>query len=227
MPWYKGLTLIENLEKIDIIENQIQPLRLVVQHVIRPDQDFRGYAGTINSGTLKKVQNVKILPSGFSTEVDKIFDFKNELKEAYTNQAITLTLKDNLDVSRGDFIVDSKNPPEIADQFRIDLIWMDNNQLISGKLFIIKLQGRMLNARILIKHKYDINNFSKIKATSLSMNEIGACDIIFEKPIVFEKYEENRNLGALIVINPESNNTSAAGRINYAFVVQQIFTFKL
>ena len=96
-----------------------------------------------------------------------------------------MTLKDNLDVSRGDFIVDAKNPPEIADQFRIDLIWMDNNQMISGASFLIKLQGRMLNAKILIKHKYDINNFSKIKATSLSINEIGACDIIFEKPIVF------------------------------------------
>ena len=133
MPWYKGLTLIENLEKIDIIENQIQPLRMVVQHVIRPDQDFRGYAGTINSGTLKKAQNVKILPSGYSTEVDKIFDFKSEIKNANTKQAITLTLKDNLDVSRGDFIVDAKNPPEIADQFRIDLIWMDNKKMISGK----------------------------------------------------------------------------------------------
>ena len=215
MPWYKGLTLIENLEKIDIIENKIQPLRMVVQHVIRPDQDFRGYAGTINSGTLKKAQSVKILPSGYSTEVDKIFDFKNEIKNANTNQAITLTLKDNLDVSRGDFIVDAKNPPEMADQFRIDLIWMDKNQMISGKSFVIKLQGRMLKAKILIKHEYDINNFSKIKATSLSMNEIGACDIIFEKPIVFEKYDENRNLGALIVIDPETNNTSAAGRINY------------
>ena len=215
MPWYKGLTLIENLEKIDIIENKIQPLRMVVQHVIRPDQDFRGYAGTINSGTLKKAQSVKILPSGYSTEVDKIFDFKNEIKDANSNQAITLTLKDNLDVSRGDFIVDEKNPPEMADQFRIDLIWMDKNQMISGKSFVIKLQGRMLKAKILIKHEYDINNFSKIKATSLSMNEIGACDIIFEKPIVFEKYDENRNLGALIVIDPETNNTSAAGRINY------------
>ena len=215
MPWYKGLTLIENLEKIDIIENKIQPLRMVVQHVIRPDQDFRGYAGTINSGTLKKAQSVKILPSGYSTEVDKIFDFKNQIKDANSNQAITLTLKDNLDVSRGDFIVDEKNPPEMADQFRIDLIWMDKNQMISGKSFVIKLQGRMLKAKILIKHEYDINNFSKIKATSLSMNEIGACDIIFEKPIVFEKYDENRNLGALIVIDPETNNTSAAGRINY------------
>ncbi len=216
MPWYKGLTLIENLEQIEVIRNQVKPLRMVVQHVIRPNQDFRGYAGTINSGTLKKAQNVKILPSGFLSEVDKIFNFKNEIKDANASQAITLTLKENLDVSRGDFIVDAKNPPEMADQFRIDLIWMDNEQMVSGKSYIIKLQGRMLNAKILIKHKYDINNFNKIKVTSFSMNEIGACDIIFEKPIVFEKYEENRNLGALIVIDPETNNTSAAGRINYA-----------
>ena len=216
MPWYKGKTLINNLENFEINENENSPLRLSIQYVIRPHQDFRGYAGSINSGVLKQGQVVKILPSGMLSKVKSIYDFENQIKFGVKNQAVTFTLDDELDISRGDLVVDEKNPPEISDQFRIDLIWMDNKVFLSGKNYLIKIQGRLINAKIILKYKYDINNFSKIKTTTLAMNEIGACDIIFEKPIVFETYEKNRDLGSIIIIDIETNNTSGAGRINYA-----------
>ncbi len=217
MPWYKGYSLMEKLDRVGIPSLPLKfPLRLTVQYVIRPNQDFRGYAGTIQSGSLKKGQKVVILPSGIKTKVDKIYDYKKIIDLAPTNKAVTFTLTDNVDLSRGDMIADLDKPPQLANQFNINIIWMDDKKFVSGKTYLIKVQAKTLNARILIKNRIDINNFSKLKSNNLSINEIGECDIIFEKPIVYEKYSYNKILGSMIIIDPFTNATSGVGMINFA-----------
>ena len=217
MPWYKGYSLMEKLDRVSITSlPQKSPLRLTVQYVIRPNQDFRGYAGTIHSGSLKKGQKVVILPSGIKTKLDKIYDYKKIIDFAPTNKAVTFTLTDNVDLSRGDTIADLNKPSQLANQFNINMIWMDDNKFVSGKTYLIKVQAKTLSARILIKNRIDINNFSKIKSNKLSINEIGECEIIFQKPIVYEKYSYNKILGSMIIIDPFTNATSAVGMINFA-----------
>ncbi len=217
MPWYKGSSLISKLDEISILPSHIKsPMRLSVQYVIRPNQDFRGYAGIIQSGRLQKEQKVVILPSGIKTKVDKIYDYDKIIDSAPTNKAVTFTLTNDVDLSRGDMIADIDNPPQPADQFNINMIWMDDNKLISGKTYLTKVQATILNARILIKNKVEISNFSKIKSNTLSINEIGECEIIFEKNIVYEKYLDNKLLGSMIIIDPITNATSGVGMINFA-----------
>ena len=217
MPWYKGYSLMEKLDRVLISSLPLKsPLRLTVQYVIRPNQDFRGYAGTIHSGSLKKGQRVVILPSGIKTKVDKIYDYQKIIDLAPTNKAVTFTLTDNVDLSRGDMIADLDKPPQLANQFNINIIWMDDNKFVSGKNYLIKVQAKTLNARIIIKNRIDINNFSKIKSNNFSINEIGVCEIIFEKSILYEKYSCNKILGSMIIIDPFTNATSGVGMINFA-----------
>ena len=217
MPWYKGYSLMEKLDRVLISSLPLKsPLRLTVQYVIRPNQDFRGYAGTIHSGSLKKGQRVVILPSGIKTKVDKIYDYQKIIDLAPTNKAVTFTLTDNVDLSRGDMIADADKPAQSANQFNINIIWMDDNKFVSGKNYLIKVQAKTLNARIIIKNRIDINNFSKIKSNNFSINEIGVCEIIFEKSILYEKYSCNKILGSMIIIDPFTNATSGVGMINFA-----------
>ena len=213
--WYKGLTLFDYLDNHDELSDNLKALRIPIQYVIRNKQNLRSYAGTIASGKLSKKQKVKVLPSGFETRISKIFEYNNQIKQAFSMQAVTFTLDDHLDISRGDFIVDADNSYNFSDQFRVDLIWMDLNHFLPGRTYTIKMECRTLKAKIFIKYKYDINTFKKIMSKVLKLNDIASCDIIFETKIVYENYEINKTLGSFIVIDPETNSTCGAGKINY------------
>ena len=159
--WYKGPTLINYLDDNYEDTYDLKTLRLPIQYVIRNNQNMRNYAGTIASGKLSKKQKVMVLPSGIETRINKIFKYDKEINQAYKTQAITFTLDDHIDLSRGNFIVDNENPCDLADQFRVDLIWMDINPLLPGRTYDIKMECRTLKAKIFIKYKYDISNFNK------------------------------------------------------------------
>ena len=163
---------------------------------------FRGYAGTIVSGK-KRNQSVKVLPSGFETKVETIFDFNKKLSSAESGKSITFTLKDQLDVSRGDILVEKSQPCEIANQFRIDLIWMDIKPFYPSITYLIKMENRLLKAKIFIKYKYDIEYYKKLQTSTLALNDIASCDISFDQKIVFETYDNNIRLGSMIIIDPE------------------------
>ncbi len=214
--WYSGKALMKYLEKLDETFDDTLPLRVPIQYVIKNLKDFRGYTGTVTSGVIYKNQRVKVLPSGFNTSIEKIIDQKKDLKSASSMQAITFTLKDNIDVSRGDFLVDCDKPFEMADQFRVDLIWMETETFMPGRTYLIKMECRLLKAKIFIKFKYDIDNFKKLMSKTLELNDIASCNMIFEQKIFYEKYDDNRILGSFIVIDPDNNNTCGAGRINFA-----------
>ena len=218
MTWYNGLSLINYLDNFEEKSDHKKPLRIPIQHVIRSVNDFRGYAGTIVSGEMYKNQKVKILPSGFNTTIKKIIEknVEEEIQNAKNQKSVTFTLNDHIDISRGDFVVDQKNPCEMADKFRIDLIWMDKKSFFPGRTYFVKMECRLLKAKIFLKYKYDINNFTKLMSKTLNLNDIASCDIIFEQNVVYENYEINRKLGSFIVIDPETNSTCGAGIINYA-----------
>ena len=218
MTWYNGLSLINYLDNFEEKSDHKKPLRIPIQHVIRSVNDFRGYAGTIVSGEMYKNQKVKILPSGFNTTIKKIIEknVEEEIQNAENQKSVTFTLNDHIDISRGDFVVDQKNPCEMADKFRIDLIWMDKKSFFPGRTYFVKMECRLLKAKIFLKYKYDINNFKKLMSKTLNLNDIASCDIIFEQNVVYENYEINRKLGSFIVIDPETNSTGGAGIINYA-----------
>ena len=165
-----------------------------------------------------KNQKVKILPSGFNTTIKKIIEknVEEEIQNVENQKSVTFTLNDHIDISRGDFVVDQKNPCEMADKFRIDLIWMDKKSFFPGRTYFVKMECRLLKAKIFLKYKYDINNFKKLMSKTLNLNDIASCDIIFEQNVVYENYEINRKLGSFIVIDPETNSTCGAGIINYA-----------
>ena len=213
--WYKGQTLFDYLDNHDELSDNLKALRIPIQYVIRNKQNLRSYGGTIASGKLSKKQKVKVLPSGFETRISNIFEYNNQIKQAFSMQAVTFTLDDHLDISRGDFIVDADNSYNFSDQFRVDLIWMDLNHFLPGRTYTIKMECRTLKAKIFIKYKYDINNFKKRMSKVLKLNDIASCDIIFETKIVYENYEINKTLGSFIVIDPETNSTCGAGKINY------------
>ena len=213
--WYKGQTLIEYLENFDEKIYFNSTLRIPIQYIIKNIKDFRGYAGTIVSGEMREKQKVKVLPSGFNTTISKIIEQNREVEFASTMKAVTFTLEDQIDISRGDFIVDYENPCDIADLFRVDLVWMDTQPFLSGRSYIIKMECRKLQAKFLIKFRYDINNFSRQASKTLKLNDIASCDLIFNEKIVYEKYDTNRSLGSFIVIDPDSNATCGAGRINF------------
>ena len=214
--WYDGNTLLEYLETTDKEFFEAKPLIVPIQYVIKNVQDFRGYTGTIVSGEMHKQQKVTVHPSGFSTRIDKIINQKKEMKYAPSFSAVTFTLKDDIDVSRGDFIVDFNKKIEMTDKFKADLIWMDIEPFMPGRTYLIKMECRMLKGKIFIKFKYNIDNFEKLMAKTLELNDIASCDVIFEQKIFYEKYDDNKILGSFIVINPDTNSTCGAGRINYA-----------
>ena len=215
MPWYEGPSLLQYLENFKLENNTNDPLRVPIQYVIREGQDFRGYAGRIVSGQMRKNQDVKIFPSGFETKIETILNFNKNLTIAETGKSVTFTLANQLDLSRGDILVDKNYPCEISDQFNIDLIWMDKKTFYPGRVYLIKMESRLLKAKIFIKYKYDIEKFKKLKSSKLMMNDIASCNISFLEPIVFECYEKNQVLGSMIIIDLETNLTCGAAKINF------------
>jgi bifunctional enzyme CysN/CysC len=217
-PWYGGETLLEHLENVQV-ERDIHDIgfRMPVQWVCRPDQDFRGFAGTIVAGSVAPGTEIAVLPSGRRSKVVRIVTADGDLARAGAGQAVTLTLADEIDASRGDVIATANNPPEVADQFAAHLLWLGEQQLLPGRPYWLKIGARTVGATVTeIKHKVDVNTQEELAAKSLELNEVAYCNLYLDQPVPFEAYADNHALGAFILIDRQSNATVAAGTLDFA-----------
>lgn len=214
-PWYQGESLMTLLETIDITPaERNDEFRLPVQYVNRPNLDFRGFAGTIASGVIRPGDAVTVLPSGQSSKVDRIVTFDGDLDEAHVSQAVTLTLTNEIDISRGDMIVREGEQPVIAQAFKTKLIWMHDAPLQPGRQYYFKI-GHQLASGIVteIEQQIDVNTMESSPASELALNAIADVTIQLNKPVVVDSYDRNRHTGAFIVIDRLNNGTVAAGMI--------------
>ena len=217
LDWYKGPTLVEHLETVQIEQDQSQkPFRLQVQGVNRPDLNFRGFSGTISSGTIRPGDEVLVAKSGKSSKVKSIVTYDGDLPVAAAGQAITLTLEDEIDISRGDVLSAIDARPEVSDQFQARLIWMSEDELIPGRTLLIKIGAKTVSASVTeIKYKTDVNTFADLAAKTLKLNEVALVNIALQEPVAFDPYTENHEMGAFIVIDRVSNLTLGAGMIDH------------
>jgi bifunctional enzyme CysN/CysC len=219
MPWYRGATLMECLEAVEVDAARLQqaPFRLPVQWVNRPHHDFRGFAGTIASGTIETGERIRVQPSGRESSVARIVTADGDLQRASVGQSITLTLADAIDISRGDTISSASAPPEVADQFEATLIWMADEPMLPGRPYLLKIGARTVNAQIgALKYKVNVNSLEHVAAKTLSLNEIGICNLSLDYAVAFDTYRENRDSGGFILIDRVSNNTVGAGLLDFA-----------
>jgi bifunctional enzyme CysN/CysC len=215
MPWYDGPTLMNLLENVEIAKDRnLQDLRFPVQYVNRPNLNFRGFCGTIASGIVRKGDEIVVLPSQKKSRVKSIVTYDEELESAFTDMAITLTLEDEIDVSRGDMIVHSDNYPVVTDSFKANLVWMADQSMLAGKQYDFKFGTKTVTGRVrTLRHRIDVNTLKKGPAPTLELNEIGECDVTLEQAVCIDHYEANRSTGAFIVIDRLSNVTVGAGMI--------------
>ena len=215
--WYGGPTLLEHLEAIpvDRIDTD-KPFRLPVQFVNRPNLDFRGFCGTIASGTVSRGDEVVVAKSGKATTVARIVTHDGDLETAVAGQAVTLVLTDEVEVSRGNMLVAPSARPEVADQFTADIIWFDEQPMLPGRTYLLRTETDQAAASITeLKHRIDVNSFAHEAAKSLDLNEIGSCNISVQQPIAFDNYVDNRATGAFILIDRMTNRTVGAGLIRH------------
>ncbi len=218
MDWYQGPTLLGFLETVDIRERlNHHPFRFQVQWVNRPNANFRGFSGTVVAGSIRPGDTIRALPSGQTASIDRIVLSTQDLDQAVTDQAVTLTLDWEIDLSRGDLIVSADSPCEVSDQFEAELVWMDNEPGYIGRRYILQLGTNQANASLTnIKFKYDINTFEQLPGRYLSLNEIANVQISLDAEIPFEAYKDCPGLGAFVLIDRYSNATVAAGMIRFA-----------
>ena len=219
MSWYKGKPLIELLESVelDVTGDQQKPFSLPVQWVNRPNLDFRGFAGQIASGVVKKGDAVRVLPSGKTSSVSRIVTMDGDLDEAVAGQSVTLCFTDEVDCSRGDVIAAAENPPQAADQFEANLVWMADEALTPGRAYWLKLGTQMVSATVQPpKYQVNVNTMEHLAAKTLELNAIGVAEVTCDRQIVFEPYAENRTLGGFILIDKIDNTTVAAGMMNFS-----------
>ena len=217
-PWYQGPTLLAHLETVQVARAAREVgLRLPVQWVCRPDQDFRGFAGTIAAGSATPGMEVAVLPSGRRSRIARIVTADGDLDRAQAGQAVTLTLADEVDVSRGDVIADAHAPPEVADQFAAHVLWLGEQPLLPGRPYWLRIGTRTVGAQVTeIKHRVDVNTQEPRAAKLLELNEVGVCNLYLDQPVAFEAYADNRALGGFILIDRQSNATVAAGTLDFA-----------
>ncbi|MFZ9048913.1 MAG: sulfate adenylyltransferase subunit CysN [Steroidobacteraceae bacterium] len=218
MRWYGGATLMQHLESVQVERNLAgRPFRLPVQWVNRPDQDFRGFAGTIASGRVRQGDAVRVLPSGRQSTVARIVTLDGDLEEAVAGQSVTLTLADEIDISRGDVLAAADAPPAVADQFQVSLVWMHEEPMLPGRPYLMKIGPRTVTASITdIRHRVNVNTLEQMAARQLDLNEIGLCNLGTDRAVAFDAYEDNRETGAFILVDRISNDTVGAGMIQYA-----------
>ncbi|UJJ30655.1 sulfate adenylyltransferase subunit CysN [Halopseudomonas maritima] len=214
-PWYTGPSLMEILETVEIASDRnTTDLRFPVQLVTRPNLNFRGFAGTIASGVVRKGDELTVLPSGKGSRVKSIVTFDGELEEAGPGQAVTLTLEDEIDISRGDMLCHADNRPLIGDQFEATLVWMAEQPMQPGRKYDIKRATSYSPASFTrIQHRIDVNTLEQQPAAELALNEIGRVQVALERPIAFDDYQSNHTSGAFIVIDRMTNGTVGAGMI--------------
>jgi bifunctional enzyme CysN/CysC len=216
--WYGGPTLMEHLETVEIEDDlQHKPFRLPVQWVNRPNQDFRGFAGTIATGVIRKGDALRALPSGRQSHVARIVTHDGDLEEAVAGQSVTLALTDEIDVSRGDVLAAAVAPASVADQFQSTIIWMHDEPMLPGRPYLIKFGTRTVTGSITApKYKVNVNTLERLAAKQLELNEIGVCNLSLDRPVAFDPYAENREMGGFVLIDKLSNDTVGAGLLNFA-----------
>jgi bifunctional enzyme CysN/CysC len=218
MPWYHGAALLPYLETVDLAgDDGRRPLRLPVQWVNRPSQDFRGFSGTIVSGKVEPGDRIKVLPSAQEAAVARVVTKDGDLHTGRRGQAVTVVLDREIDVSRGDVLCGAESPVAIADQFEVKLLWMAQEELLPGRTYLVKLGTSTAQATVTaLKYKINVNTLEHTAARTLHLNEIGLCNISLDKPIAFEPYGESRDLGGFILIDRISNQTIGMGLIDFA-----------
>lgn len=217
-PWYDGPSLMTYLETVQVGDaRQAADFRLPVQWVNRPNLDFRGFSGTVASGSIKVGDPIKALPSAQESTVKSIVTYDGELEEAVAGEAITLTLEDEIDISRGDIIAGKDNPPEVADQFEAKIIWMHDDAMLPGRPYLFKTANKTIPGSVTdLKHKINVNTLAQRPAKTLELNEIGVCNIGLDSRIAFDPYGDNKETGAFIIIDRLSNTTVGVGMIDFA-----------
>jgi bifunctional enzyme CysN/CysC len=218
MPWYRGATLMAHLETVSVgNDDQHKPFFLPVQWVNRPNQNFRGFSGTIASGSIKPGDAIRALPSGKTSKVERLVTYDGDLTVATSAQAITMTLADEIDISRGDVICATQSPAEVSDQFEVQILWMDQEAMLPGRPYLIKAGTRTVPGSIdKIKYKINVNTLEKTATETLALNEIGVCNLELDASLAFTPYKDNKALGSFIIIDRFSNNTVGMGLINFA-----------
>jgi bifunctional enzyme CysN/CysC len=217
-PWYWGGHLLEYLETVDVADDRTgRPFRMPVQWVNRPNPDFRGFSGTIVSGQARPGDDIAALPSGRSTTIKRIIGPGDELALAEAGDSVTITLADEIDVARGDMLAAARARPQVADQFSAQLVWMSTSKLLPGRSYLMKINHATVAATVTdIHHRLDVDTLSRLAAKTLELNEIGVCNMSVARAVPFDPYAEGRETGAFILIDRFSNETVAAGMINYA-----------
>ncbi|MDB2705756.1 sulfate adenylyltransferase subunit CysN [Pseudomonadota bacterium] len=218
MPWYEGETLMQLLDTVEISgDANVQDVRFPVQYVNRPNLDFRGYCGTLASGVLKPGDAITVLPSGKESKVKDLVTYDGDLELAIPGQAITVTLEDEIDISRGDMIVHRENQPHVGSNFKATVVWMIEQPLVSDKQYNFKVGVTDTSGTMTaVDSQIDVNTLAKNSANKLELNEIGVCEFSLNKPVVFDAYKRNHTTGAFIVIDRLTNVTVGAGMITEA-----------
>lgn len=216
-PWYTGPTLLQHLEVVEVTSNAAdKPFRMPVQWVNRPNLDFRGFSGTIASGTVKPGDEIVVPSSGQTSKVARIVTFDGDLDHAGPGQAVTLTLEDEIDISRGDVLADTTNRPDYADQFEAKLIWMHDEPLLPSRNYLIKIGTSTATAQISdLKYKVNVNTLEHVASKTLELNEVGICNLSLDRSLPFDAYKDNPGTGNFILIDRFTNATVGAGMIDF------------
>jgi bifunctional enzyme CysN/CysC len=217
-PWYAGPALLEHLETVEVDSGLArQPFRLPVQWVNRPNAEFRGFAGLITEGSVRRGDRLRVLPSGRESRVARIVVAGGDLESATAGQSVTLTLDAEVDISRGDVLAAADAPPQVADQFEATIVWLQEEPMLQGRTYLMKAGTRTVSATVTpLKHRVNVNTLEHEPAERLELNDIGVCELELDRPIPFESYAESRALGSFILIDRLTNNTAGAGLINFA-----------
>jgi bifunctional enzyme CysN/CysC len=216
-PWFDGPALLEYLENVPVGDTSLrrEPFRMAVQWVNRPNQNFRGYAGTIASGEIRPGDRISILPSGLSSTVDRIVTFDKDLDKAIVGQSVTLTLADEVDCSRGDLMVATSAPAEVNDRLGATLVWMAAEAMVPGRAYWLKIGTQTVTASVArVDEVIDVNTMERQPGQPLELNDIGRCEILLDRKVAAQSYADNRHLGGFILIDRATNATVAAGMVD-------------
>ena len=218
MPWYHGSTLMAHLETVPVDDDlATKPFRLPVQWVNRPDQNFRGFSGTIVSGAVRPGDQIKVLPSAKTATVERVVTHNGDLLCGVAGQSLTITLTTEIDISRGDVICNAADPIEVSDQFEVEVLWMGDEPMLPGRPYVIKTGNRQVPGTLdSLKYKVNVNTMEHVAAKTLTLNEIGVCNLELDSTIAFTTYTENRHLGSFIIIDRFTNSTVGMGLIHFA-----------
>ena len=217
-PWYDGPSIMEYLESVEVTAAaQSRPFRMPVQWVNRPDREFRGFAGLIGSGTVSPGDKIRVLPSGTESTIERIVTWEGDLELAGAGRSVTLTLNDEIDISRGDIITTTESPCSSADQFQTRILWMDESAMMPGREYLFKSSTQNASMTLgRLKYRIDVNTLDELPGKVLDMNEIGVCNISLSSRIAFDSYQQDPSMGGFIIIDRITNNTVGMGLIDYA-----------